>query len=422
MLLCSRMSRTAVVIVFVGLGVVACGAADPYGERPRTDTNTVKAAAADCSKSQPIEGRDPSTLTVCTGTKKVKGRCVPRSFLGNFKDIFEQGDCKEATEGCVPDQVIKEGSNVKLKTCKSIADAEGRCFWPLAKQILESYEMLKGPTKSQCDPEMVCAPCVHPLTGERTGVCDVGGGACEGAPGGGAGGGKAACPQIEPIIDTKDLPQADCGSNMICVDAGLAGELSKMLKKCAKGVCAPKKAVERAGNYVPKTCKSTGGVEGRCTNVGIPQVNDQRELLPKDTCDEDELCAPCFDPRTGEETGACRTAPCDKPKEAKKTFAECCGGRARCVPTSAVDAKSAEMLAKDTCSGDTPLCAPVELALPNAPIKQCKTVLGLVGGICVSKCAIENPLESLVQGDCDEGDMCAPCRMLPPNTKGCPPK
>jgi len=422
-----------VVLLLVGVGVgvtaLACTPADPYGQRPTIDSDgTSTNSKSDCSSAaagKPIEGKDPSSLPSCKGTKGVSGRCVARSELGSFAETFEKGDCKADTEGCVPDQVIKDGSAIQLKTCKSIGDVDGRCFWPLAKQIVESYDILKGSTKDQCDADMVCAPCVHPLTKEKTGVCDTGSGGAkceEKKDTTGAGGKTATCPQVEPIIDTKDMPQEDCGSNMICVDAGLVGDQAARLKKCAKGVCAPKKAVERGGNYVPNSCKSTNGAEGRCTNIGIPQINEQKDLLPKDTCDADERCAPCFDPRDGKETGACRTASCDQPKEPAKTFAQCCGGRARCVPTTAVDAKSAEMLAKDSCSGDTPLCAPVEFVQADAPIRQCKTVLGLVGGICLSKCAIENTFENLVQGDCPEGDMCAPCRSLPAGTKGCPAK
>jgi hypothetical protein len=151
-------------------------------------------------------------------------------------------------------------------------------------------------------------------------------------------------------------------------------------------------------------------------NVGIPQIAEQAALLPPgEGCDADERCAPCFDPRTGEDTQACRSASCDAPKEPKKVFASCCGGRARCVPKSAVDAESQDMLAADTCGGDAPLCAPNEL-VGVAKATKCTTGFGLISGICVSKCAIDTFLEAFVQGTCAEGDMCAPCRMLPDGT------
>jgi hypothetical protein len=207
---------------------------------------------------------------------------------------------------------------------------------------------------------------------------------------------------------------------MLCVDAALVGGQASKLKKCTKGVCAPKQAVERGGNYVPPTCRSTANAEGRCMNIAIPMIGAQKDLLPQEKCDADERCAPCFDPRDATDTGACHSASCDAPKEAPKAFTQCCGGRARCVPPSAVPASAQSMLAADTCSGDTPLCAPVELVqLPNVTPKSCTAAFGLVTGICVSVCAISIPGASLVQGDCAAGDMCAPCEQLPAGTAGC---
>lgn len=411
--------------VMLGLGLtlllVAGCEADPYGDLPKnTSDNVASKASASCS--QAIEGKDPTSLPVCTGTKGVKGRCVERANLGSFKDTFETADCKGDSFGCVPDEVIKAGSKIELKTCKAVLGAEGRCFWPLAKDIVSNYDILKGATKDQCDDSMVCAPCVNPLTKAKTGVCETGsGGDCKASSASTDTQGAAGkCPQVEPILDTKDMPTLDCGSNMVCVAESLVGAQASHLKKCAQGVCAPKKAVERGGNYVPKTCRSTASAEGRCTNIGVPQIAEQKDLLPQAECDADERCAPCFDPRDGTDTGACKTASCDAPKEPAKKFASCCGGRARCVPTAAVDAGSRDMLSKDSCSGDTPLCAPVELIpLPDATPKQCKTLLGFISGICVSKCAIDNPLGSFIQGDCPDGDMCAPCNQLPKGTKGC---
>lgn len=412
------------VLAFLGgHGVFACDAADPYGDRPKTETSGAEPASTGaCAK--PIEGKDPSGLPQCTGTKGVKGRCVPRTELGSFKDTFEKATCADDAQACVPDEVIKSGSKIELKKCKAVLDGEGRCFWPLAKDIIANYDLLKGATKDQCPDEQVCAPCVNPLDKKETGVCNTGSGGAScsdaskgGASSGAAGGGK--CPQVEPILDAKTFSVEDCGSNMLCVDKALVGDQASHLKPCAKGVCAPKKSVERGGNYVPVTCRSTAGAEGRCLNVGIPMIGEQKTILPQEKCDPDERCAPCFDPRDGADTGACKSASCDAPKEPAKTFAPCCGGRARCVPTSAVgDAEG--MLEADSCTGDTPLCAPVELVgIPGTSPKPCNAGFGLIKGICVSACAISIPGASLIKGDCNDGDMCAPCSKLPAGTKGC---
>ena len=147
---------------------------------------------------------------------------------------------------------------------------------------------------------------------------------------------------------------------MFCVDAALVdGPQASKLSKCKTGLCAPKKSVLRAGGYVPKTCKSLGGSEGRCVNAGVPEITVQKDKLPVADCDADERCAPCFDPRTGVETGSCSQVSCDKPKEKAKLFPQCCGGKGRCVPTAAAGS-AASSLGPETCSGETPLCAPNE--------------------------------------------------------------
>src|SRR5262249_49791018 len=162
-----------------------------------------------CAK--PVDGQDPSGLPVCTGTKGVKGRCVPTSALGTFKDTFEKATCS-GEQACVPDEVVKQGTKIELKKCKAVLDTDGRCFWPLAKDIIDTYDLLKGATKDQCPADQVCAPCVDPRTNAPTGVCNTGaaaassssascgGGAASNGPssatGSGAGGGGGKCPQV----------------------------------------------------------------------------------------------------------------------------------------------------------------------------------------------------------------------------------
>lgn len=415
------MRTVAVVLVGVAVLAVACGQADPWGDLPSTDTSAATSAASSCGPA--IAGEDPTIFPKCTGTKGTSGRCIPSAGLGKFADTFEQADCK-SDAACLPEELIKDGSAIQLKKCNAVLGNEGRCFWPLAKQVLSNYDLLKGATKDQCDdPDQVCAPCVHPVTHQDTGVCDVGAGSSCGTGTGAATNPAAnlACPQTDPILDPGGFQQLECTAGMYCVDTSLVGALASKLAKCSKGVCAPSKSVLRGGMYIPPTCKSTGGFEGRCSNVGVPDIAAQKSLLPKDICDDNELCAPCFDPRDGSDTGACKQAPCDAPKNPPQTFAACCGGRAHCVPSSAVPASSASNLGADSCSGDTPLCAPNELIpMPNVQIKQCAHTFGLLPGICVSKCALPGaPLQTFLQADCQDDELCAPCSQLPAGTKGC---
>jgi hypothetical protein len=421
-------------VFFASLGItlVAC-TADPFGDlpaNPATDSASTTSPKSCSASGGAIQGADPSTLKTCTGTKGTAGRCVPTSALGSFADMIEQGSC-DGGAACVPDDLVKNGSTIQLKKCTAVLNTEGRCFWPVAKDINANYDLLEGATKDQCPTGLVCAPCVNPLNKQDTGLCSLGSGgggssSCSagagdaGSPGTGTPASTGTCPQVDPILDVSSFSAEDCGSDMLCVDASLVpAAVGKMLKTCSKGLCAPKKSVERGGNYVPKTCRSLADSEGRCMNVSIPQIASQASLLPQGAgCDADERCAPCFDPRTGEDTGACHSAPCDAPKEPKKTFANCCGGQGKCVPTSVVGGNGASFLQADSCTGDTPLCAPNELVGGATP-KKCSVAFGLVTGICVSACTVGGQLiGSLAQGDCTGGDMCAPCDLLP--TGSCP--
>lgn len=411
-------SAVLAVVLAVSALVIACGEADPYGEMGdmgKTPTTNKTESAATCSAG--MAGADPESLTACTGTKTgSKGRCVPTGTLGNFADTFEKADCKGAS-ACVPEDLVREGTKIKLKDCTAVLKAPGKCFWPLAAQVIENYDLLKSATKDQCEGDQICAPCADPRTQQETGVCTLGGdsggadcksdGAKTSAPSKAA---PAACPQVEPILEESAFKQDSCGTNMLCVESALVGEdRAKLLTTCSTGVCAPKKSVLRGGNYVPKTCKSIAGAEGRCSNVGVPDVSKQKDLLPQADCDEDERCAPCFDPTTGKETGACSQATCDKPKEKAVTFAECCGGGGKCVPTASAG-KDASQLNADSCSGETPVCAPKPF-LPGGTQKKCGAVLGLVKGVCASKCAINRNglLKKLIESDdCTDDEVCVP--------------
>src|SRR6185312_12839882 len=128
------------------------------------------------------------------------------------------------------------------------------------------------------------------------------------------------------------------------------------------GLCAPDVFIVAAGNYVPKTCDSIGGAEGRCLNLAIPQVDAQKTLIPQANCETYEKCAPCTNPLDGKETGACKIA-CDPgPKKPPTAFKACCQDRGRCVPTNAVPASLQKNLGTDkgTCVEGTELCAPLE--------------------------------------------------------------
>jgi hypothetical protein len=237
--------------------------------------------------------------------------------------------------------------------------------------------------------------------------------------------GNCGPPSGGPAIDPSFLPACPeemCASGGRCVpNSFLPPGATGMLGPCdGNSTCVPDKFVAAGGEVVPQSCRSVADAEGRCISRCVPAVAEQSDLLPQDVCDDDELCVPCFDPRTGESTGAC-TLSCDMPTEDPVSFPECCEGIGRCVPEQSVPEDFRDQLPEDSCEASGSLCAPVKfVAEPDYTPPSCTPALAVdipgldLGehGACIARCvAIHgNPLaEVLGQSSCDPGEVCAPC-------------
>jgi hypothetical protein len=241
--------------------------------------------------------------------------------------------------------------------------------------------------------------------------------------GDGAGPTEGDCPYEGPApIDVTTLdpcPQCSAGGAH-CLPSGLVpAEFKNQLDACDPDrICVPDSFIETTGKFIPATCSSVGGVEGRCLNRCIPQVADQADLLPIDICADHEVCTPCFDPLTAEDTGAC-TLSCDPgPVDGPQPLPKCCGGQGTCVPPSAAGAQ-ADKLGEDNCpqDGGALLCAPdVFVSDPNWSPPSCQTGLisSLFGseyaqGACLPECLPDVDNFLIGQDDCADGFKCAPC-------------
>jgi hypothetical protein len=422
--------------IFVGLGFVlmACTMADLEGTPVNAKGvagNTKGASEQTCtggSTSTPttLPPQNPNDFPKCACASGGKARCIPKGVLPDSLSSQLEA-CSDGGPGaCVPDSLVKTGGQAP-KTCKS-AFGEGRCMDLCVPEVAKNATLLNRGEGDACETDERCVPCLNPLkNNEPTGVCEIGKpaavcndnkGGSSGSPGGGA---PLACPYTgPPIVDTSTF--AACGDGMRCAPAAaVKPEQAAILKKCPDGnsVCAPEKAIAAGGNYVPKTCASVGGAEGRCTNINIPDVAAQKAMLPKDTCDANELCAPCFSPIDGKETGACRTASCDAPTQPAKQFAGCCVdkgvARGKCVPKSLVPPDQAKKLKDDdpNCAPTGEVCAPNENLDPTFKPQTCTANSFLIGnysGVCVSKC-VEFGFAGLAlsSGNCPSGNKCAPC-------------
>jgi hypothetical protein len=286
--------------------------------------------------------------------------------------------------------------------------------------------------------------------GEDTAVTSTGTGASDSGPGGaggemgvggmgmggmatgGGGGMEPDCPHMgDPIIDPAAFEECtpSCGGAHCVPEALVPADTQDQLAPCTTnggdGFCTPDKFIETGGNIIPDTCVSVGGAEGRCLSECLPDIAAQAVLLPQSTCDDGERCAPCFDPFTEEDTGACGLS-CDPgPTEPPLTIEcpyegeplidpavlpECdpaCGG-AHCLPADFVSPAEQALLAP--CPGG--FCAPdtlIESGGQGIP-PTCTSVAGAEGR-CLSTCIpdIAAQAQFLPQDTCAAGEVCAPC-------------
>ena len=444
--------------VLVALVAAGCGSSDLEGDDiagtfANKSRTTGSAATGDCDpKGLPtIEPHDPNEFPKCA-TAAGSARCISKAQLGAFAEKVNAGaagqggaaataqpaagdkfldTCDNDKGVCIPDDLVKTGGAAP-QTCTSL-NGDGVCL-DLSIPLVSQYKDLLPQDK--CAGNQRCAPCANPLKqGEPTGACSIGRGpkngeTCNGAGGAASSGAapkKIACPYTgAPIVKVDTL--AACGEGVHCVSTSILPDpkMSALLGKCKTtdnkdGVCAPDEFVETAGNFVPKTCASLAGGEGRCMNVAVPQVASQKAFLPQDTCRTFERCTPCVNPVDGKPTGACAQS-CDKgPQKPAVTFAPCAkkAGALQagvCVPTSIVPEAMQTFLKQGTCSSDNEKCAPKDVIASDPSFKpptcsgQVFGPLGILSityrdGVCLSD-LIDTPGN---RGSCQSNQECVPC-------------
>lgn len=366
-------------------------------------------------KGPPI---DPSSLAPCCPGSGGRAHCIHRAFVAG--DMQPQLiDCDDGESLCVPDKFLAAGGNFTPSECTSIREAAGRCLSVCLPQVAASLDFLP---RDVCDDDERCVPCVNPLTGESTGGCAVG---CAGGP------------PADPV-DPADLDDpgtcvhegkpvvvpellTPCGEGAHCLEPEfLDPAFLSQLAPCADGVamCVPDLFLRTGGKFIPPTCSSVVGAEGRCLATVLPEVAAQEAILPQSTCGAGERCVPCFSPLDGVDTGACRLA-CDLGPTAPPTeLPACCEGIGRCVPSGAVPPEDAAQLGPDVCPPDQDLlCAPEIFIDGGFTPQPCDSwLIGFLfgdeygAGACLPRClpaVADAPF--LVKDECPDHFMCAPC-------------
>jgi hypothetical protein len=216
---------------------------------------------------------------------------------------------------CAPDDVIRTGDNFVPSTCVSIAGAEGRCLSTCLPFVAAQADVL--PTGG-CGPNERCAPCYDPLAADPTaptGACTL---ACDSPAQPPV---VLECPWAGPdIINPSSLPECSptCGGAHCAPKALVAEGQQSLFASCdgGDGICAPDDVIRTGDNFVPSSCVSIAGAEGRCLSTCLPFVAAQADVLPTAGCASNERCAPCYDPLAADPTaptGACSFG-CDMPQ------------------------------------------------------------------------------------------------------------
>jgi hypothetical protein len=236
----------------------------------------------------------------------------------------------------------------------------------------------------------------------------------------GEGGSEPMCPHEGPdVLDPSTLEVCPmCAGGARCVPASLIpAEYLDQLADCDDtNKCVPDDFIKTNGNFIPQKCTSVAGGEGRCLSQCLGPVAEQAALLPQDICPEFQLCAPCYDPLTGEESGACSLS-CDPgPTEPPVMLPKCCGGIGTCVPKALVPPAQADALPQDRCPMDQNdyVCAPdAFISDPNYMPDACVTDTIIGGGepgVCLPDCLITGWESFLIgQSSCPDDWSCAPC-------------
>jgi hypothetical protein len=402
--------------------LAACAAPNDAGS-PDAAIATSEGPGASCAPPLADASSLPSCCTVG------EAHCVPSAQVpGVLQKAF--ADCSGGY--CVPDPLIASGG-ARPPSCKSIGGADGVCMSLCVPQVAANMDLLPVDT---CAMSERCAPCISPLDNMPTGACDIGSQLTCGDGGTGDAAMAPTCPhQGPPVLDPSTLPSCSDAGGAHCVAKALVPPaMMSQLATCATGYCVPDVFIEAGGQYVPRSCDSLDGAEGRCLHVAVPQVALQKDFLPVDSCKPYERCAPCYSPVDGSDTNVCHIA-CDPgPHTPKVTFGSCCtldgvsGTQGKCVPSSAIPATEQMSLAVKECTTGQELCVPTEnLTLPFIP-KTCTAFNLLEGGpytgVCLSNC-FDFGLKSIgiSQGDCDDQHACAPCVSggMKTGAPGCPP-
>jgi hypothetical protein len=363
---------------------------------------------------------DPASLPACSCSG---AHCVPNSLVPSASTSL-LANC-DTSNKCVPDNFIVSGGNFIAATCVSVNGSEGRCLSKCLPAVQAKAAQLP---QSTCTADELCSPCYDPVSGANTGACNL---SCDPGPQkppstlGKCCGNNGTCVPSASVPDSQksQLGVGDCaggdagtdaGGGYLCVPTELISAGGGTADGGASdGGASDGGASDGGGGFIAPTCRSLDNAEGRCLSTCLPSIGAQASSLPQSTCSADHLCAPCYDPITGADTGACHIGSDPGPQEPAVTFPKCCSNNGTCVPSSSVATSQQSQLGADTCPVDANkfLCAPNEFTTAGGFTPPTCRSLGNGEGRCLSTClpSIAAQASTLPQSTCAAGHLCAPC-------------
>lgn len=398
--------------------------------------------------------RDPTTLPACcSGYADEAGNPIAHCVENIPSELEAAAATCDGGGFCVPDIFIETGGVYTPKACESIG-GPGVCLSVCIPEVAANIALL--PTAG-CEPNEACIPCINPLTDETTHACEIAyscdpeGHDDDPPPPSGCDDPATCIYDLdttcagEPANDPELFPTCPtevCGGGAHCVpSAALPADQLDLLADCdGSSKCVPDILIKTNGNFIPPTCRSVNNAEGRCLSSCLPDVAAQSALLPVDTCLADERCVPCYDPVTGESTGACEQS-CDTgPVEPPVSFVSCCAeeGGGTCLPIALVGEESAARLDAEECAAlgqAGTVCVPNVLYAAHAQGQlynpdECETGFfaqffgASAEGACLPLCIPEvSDQFGLSQSNCVDGFQCVPCTdQNGANTGACQPQ
>ncbi len=223
-------------------------------------------------------------------------RCVPASAVPG-DSASKLKTC--ATGVCAPEKSIAAGGQFLPKTCRSVANAEGRC---LNVNIPDVEKQKASLPQDTCDPNERCAPCFDPVDGKETGACRTV--SCD-AP-------KEPAKKLTDCCIDDGIARGKCVPKAM-VPAERQSKLDDEDENCAPGaeLCAPNENLDPGFQAPPCTADNffQGQYSGVCISNCIKLSFIENLGTSRGNCQKGFTCAPCE--RNGQPTGApgCPGAP-----------------------------------------------------------------------------------------------------------------